>query len=536
MKSVFSFRFSVIFFFFSMVSAFAQQPTTVKKIEVTNYRFFEFDADYASDAQRFIGDVQFEHEGMTMDCDSAYMYDKSNTLDAFSRVHVTNADRSVTIDGDFAKYNGNRKLADIWQNVVLVDSNAILKTQHLYYELNTNIAYYLVGGQIFNKSNDMVSTRGHYHRNIDMFYFKGDVVLNTPDYVIYTDTLNYNVKTEIADFVGPTIIVNKENDTIYCERGWYNTNDTVALFHRNAWLKSGTTTVFADTLYYENQSGNGEAFGNISIVDTTNNVILKGHKGKFNNPNEWAWITKKALLILAGEEDSLFMHADTLRSHVDTTGFKIMRAYNKVRFFSIDMQGKCDSLAMSLQDSIIHMFKLPVLWAQDNQMTADKIEIETENEKPKRMNLNNRGFTVQEDAEGYNQLKGKKIVGHFRDGELYLVNGINDVETVYYLYDGPDIIGANKIKKSNGVRIIIEERKAQFITYTEDVDGDLIPPIEFDPDELTLSGFKWLNALKPIHKDDIYEWKEDESTQKETMQIKPDAPAALPRRNNVLTN
>ena len=516
-------NFKPLFFLFALFftcSVFAQQPAPIRKIEITRYNSLEFSSRIAPDAQRIIGDVEFQHEGMTMTCDSAYLYSQHNTLDAFSRVHVTNADSSATIDGNFAKYNGNTKFAEIWENVVLVDSNAILKTQHLYYDLTPNIAYYLVGAEIFNKGNDMVSQLGYYHRNIDMFYFKKDVVLHTPDYTIVTDTLNYNVETKIADFVGPTYIQN-EKDTIYCELGWYNTNDTVALFHRNAWIKSGSTTVHADTLFYENQTGNGRAFSNIVIVDTTNNVILKGNKGKFNNPTEQAWLTGRALLVMAGEQDSLFLHADTLRADVDTSGFKVLKAYEKVRFFSLDMQGKCDSLVTSLQDSVIHMFRGPALWAQDNQMTADHIEIETQNQKPKQMNLLNKGFIVQEDSVGFNQIKGKKIVGLFRDdNELYRVNAYADGETVYYLHDGPDVTGVNKIK-STDVVILIDNRQAQEVTHIENVEGEMIPPNEFNEDELKLNGFKWLIELKPMDKNDIFEWREDTvaphvSTAKET--------------------
>ena len=511
--SLSTFRSSLFIIFFSLFSlsaTFAQQAP--KKIEITRYNSFEFNSQIAPDAQRFIGDVEFLHEGMTMTCDSAYLYGGQNALDAFSRVHITNADRSVTIDGDFAKYLGNSKTAEVWSNVVLVDSNAVLKTQHLYYDLTSDIAYYISGAEITNKTNDMVSKRGHYHRKINMFYFKNDVVLNTPDYTIVTDTLDYNVQTEIADFVGPTYIQN-ETDTIYCERGWYNTTDTVALFRRDAWIKSGSTTVNADTLYYESQTGNGRAFGNITIVDTTNNVILKGQKGQFNKPKEWAWLTGRALLIMAGEQDSLYLHADTLRSDVDTAGFKIMRAHNHVRFFSADMQGKCDSMAVSLRDTVIHMFRFPILWAQDNQMTADHIEIETENQKPKRMNLNNKGFIVQEDPSGFNQIKGRKIVGLFHDNELYRVDGFNDAETVYYFYDGPDVTGVNKMK-STDVVILIEEKQAREVTHKINVEAETIPPNEFDPAELTLSGFKWQINLKPVDRNDIYEWKEEESTQK----------------------
>jgi len=154
------------------------------------------------------------------------------------------------------------------------------------------------------------------------------------------------------------------------------------------------------------------------------------------------------------------------------------------------------------------MFRNPILWAQENQLIGDKIEIETLNEKPKRLNLINRGFIVQEDEVGFNQIKGRRIEGLFHDGELYRVNGFNDSETVYYLYDGPDLTGVNKIKSVNMV-ILIEDRKTQHIKHYTNIEGDMIPPHEFDPTELTLLGFKWLIDLRPINKDDIYEWKEE---------------------------
>ena len=499
-NSGFAVLFPLLFF---ATAVFAQQPAQVKKIEVKNYNSLEL-----SSPQRLIGDVIFQHEDMTMTCDSAYLYDEHNRLDAFSRVHITNDEGSVTIDGDFAKYQGNTKLAEIWEHVVLVDSNAVLKTRHLYYDLNTNVASYLVGAEIYNQGNDMVSVIGHYHRNTGMAYFKKDVVLNTPDYTIVTDTLNYNVQSKIADFVGPTYIQNEE-DTIYCERGWYNTNDTIALFHRNAWIKSGSTTVNADTLFYENQTGNGHAFSNIVIVDTTNNITLKGNKGSFNKETEQAWLTGKALMIMAGKQDSLYLHADTLRSDVDTSGYKVLKAYDRVRFYSLDMRGKCDSLVVSMLDTVIHMFRRPVLWAQDNQMSAEHIEIETQNQKPKRLNLLNKGFIIQEDSIGFNQIKGKKIVGLFRDeNELYRVNAYTEGETVYFIHDGADVTGVNKIK-SVDVVILIENRKVQEVTHLENVDGEMIPPNEFIEDELKLLGFRWLIDLKPVDRNDIYEWKEE---------------------------
>ncbi|MDR1667163.1 MAG: class A beta-lactamase [Bacteroidales bacterium] len=485
----------------------AQDHVQLKKIEITNYGSMEFSQRIAPDAQRLIGDVGFLHEGIIMTCDSAYFYNNTNTLDAFGHVHIVHPDSS-TVDGDFAKYQGDSKFAEIWDHVLLQDSDAIMKTPHLYYDMTTNIAYYSDSAHIFNKGNEMFSKTGYYHRNINTFYFKKDVVLHTPDYIIVTDTLHYNVQTKIADFVGPTHVLNKE-DTIYCELGWYNTNDTVALFRKNAWIKSGSATVNSDTLYYERASGNGRAFGNIQIVDTANNIIMKGQKGEFNNISENAWITRRAEMIMAGKEDSLFLHSDTLRSVKDTSGFKIMKAYRKVKFFSLDMQGMCDSLAMSLRDSVIRMYLSPVLWAQDHQMTADYIEIETERQRPKQMNLLGKGFIAsEEDSIGFNQIRGKKITGLFRNGnELYRINVFDDGESVYYIKDGDFVTGVNKMSSTNIV-ILVEDKKATDINHYINIEGAMIPVIEFSSDELTLTGFNWWEKHQPLNKSDIFHWGE----------------------------
>ena len=57
-----------------------------------------------------------------------------------------------------------------------------------------------------------------------------------------------------------------------------------------------------------------------------------------------------------------------------------MRAYHGCRIFSKDLQAKCDSLSYSFQDSVIRLYKSPVLWSEENQLTSDSMAIFTKNQ------------------------------------------------------------------------------------------------------------------------------------------------------------
>ncbi|HPD54731.1 MAG TPA: OstA-like protein, partial [Bacteroidia bacterium] len=286
---------------------FAQQPT---RIELLNADVSEFDESLEANALRLIGNVAFRHEGATMQCDSAYLYRDDNRLEAFSRINMRQGD-SLQLRGKHLYYDGNTKIAQVFEDVVLSDGRMTLHTRQLDYNLGTDIASYTDSAMILDGDNRLSSKTGYYYSDRRDLYFKQNVLLVNPRYTLTCDTLRYNTVEKTAYFLGPTRI-NSSSNTMYCEQGWYNTNSQQTSFQGNSYLLTRTQMLRGDSILYDRSSGIGRVFGHVSITDTVNRLIIRGDYGEHHELTDSSWVTGNAELVQIFDTDSLFMHADTL--------------------------------------------------------------------------------------------------------------------------------------------------------------------------------------------------------------------------------
>ena len=254
--------------------------------------------------------------------------------------------------------------------------------------------------------------------------------------------------------------------------------------------------------------------GNAFIKDSVQKVIITGNFADYRPNDGFAFATDSATAILMDKKDSLFMHADTLRLTFDTTDNpQKMLAYFKCKFYKTDLQGMCDSLVYSFSDSTITLFHSPVLWTQENQLTAENIVIFSSNQQVDSMNMTNSSFIISVDKfnkENFNQIKGKNMTGYFKKNELYKMTVTGNSETVYFVReeDGT-IIGINKGQASN-MDIFIVDRQISDILYFDNPDAILYPENEFPKEELKLRDFKWHASDRPRNRWDIYRWEKVE--------------------------
>jgi lipopolysaccharide export system protein LptA len=465
-----------------------------------------FHGDELSGIRKLIGNVEIQHENTIMYCDSAFLYGDNQNVDAFSNITI-NAGDSVNIFGELLHYNSETKIADIHDSVIMRDGNTILTTDSLTYNLKNKTAFYQTGAEIKDGQNELTSVWGFYYTDRKQFYFRDSVILVNPDYTLYTDTLEYNSRTEVAVFTGPTNIVSKENH-IYSELGWYDTKNDNALLLKNSYLENKTQKLSGDSLYYDKKSGLGKAYYNVVITDTVQKMIIKGGYGEYNEKTAVSIVTIDALLIQIGDADSLYLHADTLKAIEDTVlKEKTVFAYYKAKFFKPDLQGMSDSLVYKVKDSTMYLYYNPVLWSEENQLSADSLTIFTSKEAIKSLYLYNSSFIIsKDDSMKYNQIKGKNMIGYFEKNELVKINVYENSETIYYVRDEKQaLIGINKAESIN-LLIYLKENKVNKINFLEKPKATLYPEKDLAPNDLLLRNFKWEESRRPKTKKDIFIW------------------------------
>lgn len=514
----------------------AQQPSptdTADKKQIiilhTDRLNFKKEND-STQLQSLAGNVAVKQENTIFYCDSAIMNKRLNTLEAFGHVHINNAD-SVHIYSDYLRYMGKERKAYLRNNVKLTDGKGVLTTSALDYDVANKIGIYSQPGRLVSGGTVLTSKEGYYYGQTRDVYFKKKVLLVDTSYTIKTDTLLYNTYTNITTFIVPTEIISGQR-TIYTSDGYYDLTHKRAYFSKRPIIQDSTSILIADEMANDDSTGYGEARGNVIYKDTVQKVSIYANNLKSNRHEDAFLATQNPVMVLQQEADSIFIAADTLYSaklslmdssrqvpwildslpvidsaaQADSSSDRYFEAYYHVRIFSDSMQAVGDSLFYSLKDSAFRLFRNPVIWTQNNQITGDTIYLYTENKKPKRMYVFENALTISsiDSTQFYNQMKGRTIDTYFLNGNIEHIRTKGNAESVYYALDNENkFIGVNKAS-SDIIDIYFQNKQPDKIVFRYNLAGTMYPMRQVNHDEMKVRGFKWLEAQRPKSKYELF--------------------------------
>lgn len=484
------------------------------------------------EAQILNGNVQFRHNGATLYCDSAYFYEASNSFEAFGKVRMVQGD-TLTLVSKYAFYDGNEQMAEARHEVVLTHRRQKLYTDSLNYDRLYNIGYFFEGGKLVDGNTTLTSDWGEYHTDTRMAVFNYNVRLRDKKMLLTGDTLYYDTGKSLAHAVGPSVIKSGAS-TINTEDGYYNTKTEQSEMYGRSVMNDGGKTLIGDSVYHDSKKDISEAFGNVVYVDTVNKNKLTSDYGWYDGEKGYAMVTKRAVAIDYSQQDSLFMHADTFKIftfNINTDSvYRKIHAYNKVRAYRIDVQAVCDSLVYNSLDSCMTMYKDPIVWNNNQQLLGEEIRVYMKDSTVNWAHVINQALSVERlipDSTRYNQVSSKEMKAFFDDGNIREAHAIDNVLAIFFPIDDADstIILENYLQTTL-MKVFFNNRKMQKV-WAPKSEGDAYPLSQIPPDRRQLPAFAWFDYIRPLNKDDIFEWRGKKGGQ----ELKPEKRREAPVRH-----
>lgn len=464
--------------------------------------------------------VHIKHKGVEMWCNKAIYFGKQDFIEIYGDVRIKQGD-SLDMTSKYAEYSGRTQFAYASGDVILTDINSKLYTDVLYFDRIKQQAFYNQNGKLIRASSGTItSTIGRYYVNSKKYQFIDNVKLVNPEYIIYTEQLDFYTTSGYAFMYGPTT-VNSESSVIYCELGFYNTSDDSGYFVKKSKIEYDDRIIQGDSMYFNRKLNFASATNNIIVTDTLNNSIIKGHYAEVFKAKDSVFITKRALAITLQENDSIFMHSDTLMV-TGPVDHRIIRGFYNAKIYKSDLSGKADSIHMNQKTGLTQLINFydtdkennfskrrhPILWQYENQITGDSIHLifNTKTESLDSLKVFENAFVISKDSlgEGYNQITGKKLNGLFKNNELHTIDVIKNAESIYYLRNSEnELVGIDK-SRSASIRVWVSDNKINELRKRNQIGGKTYPEIDIPENERILKGFVWRNQEQPKSIEDLF--------------------------------
>lgn len=481
------------------------------RVYLTHADKLHYDRFTNPDAQILNGNVAFRHQGATLYCDSAYFYEATNSFEAFSNVRMYQGD-TLSLFSDYAFYDGNEQMAMARYNVVLKNRKSTLYTDSLNFDRIYNVGYFFEGGRLEDNGSVLSSDWGEYHTDNKQSVFNYDVRLKGKNFYLTTDTLYYDTGASLAHAVGPSNITSGSSH-IYTEDGYYNTKSEKSQLYGRSVVTDRGKRIVGDSVFYDSKNGVSEAFRNVIYTDTVNKNMLTGDYCFYNEHTGYGLATLNAVAIDFSQKDSLYVHADTFKIYtfnINTDSvYRMMHAYNKVRAYRIDVQAVCDSLVYDSRDSCMTMYRDPIVWNGSQQLLGELIKVYMADSTIDHTHVIGQALSVEQmpDSVHFNQITSKEMLAYFENGEMYRTDANDNVQIVYYAVDESDstLIGLNYAETSQ-MKMYLENRKMKKI-WMPKVEGTLYPMSQIPPGKKFLPNYAWFDYVRPLDKDDIFNWR-----------------------------
>lgn len=199
--------------------------------------------------------------------------------------------------------------------------------------------------------------------------------------------------------------------------------------------------------------------------------------------------------------DSTTRTYNNIPQQPDTSGPRYFVGYHNVLIYSDSLQGKCDSIRYSQVDSLLRMFKDPVLWPRNSQLKGDVILMQMDSSKLKEIFVPRNAIMASrsgpEQADMFDQIQGNAIKGFLRNNKMDSLIAWPNASSIYFITQDDGAYVGSSEAKSEKIEVLFENDKIRRIYYRTDVTQKTTPMKDVTPSTLRLSRFLWREKERP---------------------------------------
>ena len=190
---------------------------------------------------------------------------------------------------------------------------------------------------------------------------------------------------------------------------------------------------------------------------------------------------------------------DTAPAPPDTSQLSFIWATSRVKLFRRDMQMSCDSLVYYDLDSLVRLYRDPLVFSDGNrQYAADSIYLVIKDRKADRARLMSNAFiTTKEDTVCYDQIKGAEMMAYFDTTRtLRRFDALGGATALFFLTENDALATVNKVE-SKMLYATFEKGNLDKIYYFDNPKNDAYPVVQLPAEERYMKGFRWEPERQP---------------------------------------
>lgn len=420
-----------------------------------------------SKASRLLGNVKLGFGEAVLYCDSAYRFD-DGTFEVFSSIKVVN-EPNTTLFAEYAILNPESQTITFREDVEFLHDEMSIRCPELIYDIEKKLVSYYQRAQFVDGLKTIESNLGTYSSKSGRLYAGGNVIIEEGTDFIASDSIAIDKEDQHFSIFKRTHM-DIDGALINCSRGEFDGASESGWFSGNASIYDQKGFLAGDSIVVSQKSGEGSAWGNVVVKDSSRTLTVTGVYA--NRTNEIEIIhgdsATPAIATNIEEGDTLTLGAETLRKSEDW-----LFAVGEVEFEQGAFSGEGDSLSWELDADEVWLLGNPAVRSEEEELTGDSVKIIVVDNKPSVLSLigNAKVLSYTNDTL-QNQMMGKTLDAQFTGGDIDYVDIKGNGNILYYTIDDVNSVSINKATCSQ-IKMHFRNREVESIILLNSPEGSV---------------------------------------------------------------